>query len=61
MTVCVGLVMLCVGLVTVDDTVLQTGDKNYKRLTCSQPVGLRHAGYIICVENVIKVCRHFVT
>ncbi|KAI0233738.1 Glutamine--tRNA ligase [Lamellibrachia satsuma] len=32
----------------------ETGDKNYKRLTCSQPVGLRHAGYIICVENVIK-------
>ncbi|XP_043407951.1 glutamine--tRNA ligase isoform X3 [Chelonia mydas] len=29
-------------------------DKGYKRLAPGQPVGLRHAGYIIAVQNVIK-------
>lgn len=30
-------------------------EKGYKRLTPEQPVGLRHAGYIISVQRVIKV------
>uniref|UniRef100_A0A8C4ETG0 glutamine--tRNA ligase n=1 Tax=Dicentrarchus labrax TaxID=13489 RepID=A0A8C4ETG0_DICLA len=30
-------------------------EKGYKRLTPEQPVGLRHAGYIISVQKVIKV------
>lgn len=30
-------------------------DKGYKRLAPGQPVGLRHAGYVIAVQNVIKV------
>lgn len=30
-------------------------EKGYKRLTPEQPVGLRHAGYVISVEKVIKV------
>lgn len=30
-------------------------DKGYKRLAPGQPVGLRHAGYIIAVQNIIKV------
>ncbi|EOA96132.1 Glutaminyl-tRNA synthetase, partial [Anas platyrhynchos] len=29
-------------------------DKGYKRLAPGQPVGLRHAGYVIAVQNVIK-------
>ncbi|XP_028907369.1 glutamine--tRNA ligase [Ornithorhynchus anatinus] len=29
-------------------------EKGYKRLTPNQPVGLRHAGYVISVQNVIK-------
>ncbi|XP_009324618.1 PREDICTED: glutamine--tRNA ligase [Pygoscelis adeliae] len=29
-------------------------DKSYKRLAPQQPVGLRHAGYVIAVQNVIK-------
>lgn len=29
-------------------------EKGYKRLTPEQPVGLRHAGYVITVQNVIK-------
>lgn len=29
-------------------------EKGYKRLTPEQPVGLRHAGYVISVERVIK-------
>ncbi|XP_072276713.1 glutamine--tRNA ligase isoform X1 [Pyxicephalus adspersus] len=29
-------------------------EKGYKRLTPNQPVGLRHAGYIISVQNVVK-------
>lgn len=37
-----------------DDFKEQTDDKNYKRLTLNQKVGLRHAGYVISVEKVIK-------
>lgn len=42
-------------------TLLQEADKGYKRLAPGQPVGLRHAGYIITVQNVIKVrgCGHW--
>ncbi|XP_053576782.1 glutamine--tRNA ligase [Bombina bombina] len=29
-------------------------EKGYKRLTPDQPVGLRHAGYVISVKNVVK-------
>nr|XP_056709605.1 glutamine--tRNA ligase [Euleptes europaea] len=29
-------------------------DKGYKRLAPSQPVGLRHTGYVIAVQNIIK-------
>uniref|UniRef100_A0A672HYB5 Glutamine--tRNA ligase n=1 Tax=Salarias fasciatus TaxID=181472 RepID=A0A672HYB5_SALFA len=29
-------------------------EKGYKRLTAEQPVGLRHAGYVISVQKVIK-------
>jgi hypothetical protein len=35
----------------------QNADKNYKRLTLDQQVGLRHAGYVLSVEKVNKV--HF--
>lgn len=34
---------------------LQTGDKNYKRLTCGQSVGLKHANIVIAVSKVHKV------
>ena len=34
---------------------LQTAEPDYRRLTLSQPVGLRHTGYVITVNNVIKV------
>uniref|UniRef100_A0A4W3K0V9 Glutamine--tRNA ligase n=1 Tax=Callorhinchus milii TaxID=7868 RepID=A0A4W3K0V9_CALMI len=30
-------------------------EKGYKRLTPEQPVGLRHAGYVISVHNLIRV------
>uniref|UniRef100_A0A8C2KXB1 Glutamine--tRNA ligase n=1 Tax=Cyprinus carpio TaxID=7962 RepID=A0A8C2KXB1_CYPCA len=33
-------------------------EKGYKRLTPDQPVGLRHAGYVISVQRVIKVRDH---
>ncbi|XP_060095364.1 glutamine--tRNA ligase [Heteronotia binoei] len=29
-------------------------DKGYKRLAPNQPVGLRHTGYVIAVQNIIK-------
>ncbi|CAH2312769.1 glutamine--tRNA ligase [Pelobates cultripes] len=29
-------------------------EKGYKRLTPDQPVGLRHAGYVISVRNIVK-------
>ncbi|XP_029142941.1 glutamine--tRNA ligase-like, partial [Protobothrops mucrosquamatus] len=29
-------------------------DKGYKRLALGQPVGLRHSGYVIAVQNIIK-------
>ncbi|KAM5148343.1 glutamine--tRNA ligase [Mantella aurantiaca] len=29
-------------------------EKGYKRLTPNQPVGLRHAGYVISVQNIVK-------
>ncbi|KAE8612329.1 hypothetical protein XENTR_v10012814 [Xenopus tropicalis] len=29
-------------------------EKGYKRLTPEQPVGLRHAGYVISVQNIVK-------
>ncbi|NXO68450.1 SYQ ligase, partial [Phainopepla nitens] len=32
----------------------EEADKGYKRLAPGQPVGLRHTGYIITVQNVIK-------
>jgi glutaminyl-tRNA synthetase len=32
----------------------QVGDKEYRRLTPNQPVGLRHAGYLIAVTRVLK-------
>ncbi|XP_061159436.1 glutamine--tRNA ligase [Syngnathus typhle] len=32
-------------------------EKGYKRLTPEQPVGLRHAGYVISVKEVIKDAR----
>lgn len=34
---------------------LQEADRGYKRLALGQPVGLRHTGYVIAVQNVIKV------
>ena len=36
-------------------SLLQVMEKGYKRLTPEQPVGLRHAGYVISVRKVIKV------
>ncbi|MEE6502298.1 hypothetical protein FKM82_004468 [Ascaphus truei] len=33
-------------------------EKGYKRLTPDQPVGLRHAGYVISVQNVVKVSEN---
>lgn len=33
----------------------QEADRGYKRLALGQPVGLRHTGYVIAVQNVIKV------
>ena len=36
-------------------------EKGYKRLTPEQPVGLRHAGYVISVQKVIKVGRNMLT
>lgn len=32
----------------------EEADKTYKRLSLKQPVGLRHAGYVISVNKVIK-------
>ncbi len=32
----------------------KTADKNFKRLTCAQPVGLRYSGYSISVDRVVK-------
>lgn len=32
----------------------ETADKNYKRLSLKQPVGLRHVGLVISVDKVIK-------
>ncbi|XP_069684167.1 probable glutamine--tRNA ligase [Periplaneta americana] len=32
----------------------EAGDKGYRRLTPDQPVGLRHAGYVISVTEVLK-------
>jgi len=34
---------------------LQSADRNYKRLTCSQSVGLKHANLVISVDKVHKV------
>jgi len=39
--------------------VVQSGDKNYKRLTCTQSVGLKHANLVISVEKVHKVRKGF--
>ncbi|XP_006036689.1 glutamine--tRNA ligase [Alligator sinensis] len=36
-------------------------EKGYKRLTPGQPVGLRHTGYIIAVQNIIKDASGHVT
>ena len=35
---------------------MQVDEKDYRRLTSNQPVGLRHAGLVITVKDVIKVC-----
>ena len=35
---------------------MQVGEKDYRRLTLNQPVGLRHAGLVIAVKDVVKVC-----
>ncbi|KAM9272190.1 glutamine--tRNA ligase [Cariama cristata] len=32
----------------------EEADKGYKRLAPGQPVGLRHAGYVVAVQNIIK-------
>ncbi|NXG42450.1 SYQ ligase, partial [Psilopogon haemacephalus] len=32
----------------------EEAEKGYKRLAPGQPVGLRHAGYVIAVQNIIK-------
>ncbi|XP_077980161.1 glutamine--tRNA ligase-like [Glandiceps talaboti] len=32
----------------------ESADKNYRRLTTDQAVGLKHVGYVICVDEVIK-------
>lgn len=40
---------------------LQVMEKGYKRLTPDQPVGLRHAGYVISVQRVIKVRQNPLT
>lgn len=40
-----------------ESLLFQVMEKGYKRLTPEQPVGLRHAGYIISFQKVIKV-RH---
>nr|XP_006822206.1 PREDICTED: glutamine--tRNA ligase [Saccoglossus kowalevskii] len=32
----------------------ETAEKNYRRLTTNQPVGLKYVGYVICVEDIIK-------
>lgn len=51
-----GLLSSC--LITAYVTVLcwwQSADKNYKRLTCTQSVGLKHANLVISVNKVHKV------
>jgi len=35
----------------------QVMEKGYKRLTPDQPVGLRHAGYVVSFQKAIKVRR----
>jgi hypothetical protein len=35
--------------------IFQVGDKNYKRLTPTQTVGLKHVGFVIAIEKVLKV------
>lgn len=32
----------------------QKADKDYKRLATNQPVGLRHAGIVITVQEIIR-------
>ena len=34
---------------------MQTGGNGYRRLTCDQPVGLRHACCFLTVQDVVKV------
>lgn len=36
------------------DFVESTSDKGYRRLTPQQPVGLKHAGYVISVEKILR-------
>ena len=36
--------------------VVQIAGKDYKRLTAQQPVGLRHAGLVISLDKLVKVC-----
>ena len=36
-------------------SVLQTADKNFKRLTLTQPMGLKYLGLVISVKEVKKV------
>ena len=34
----------------------QTAEAGYRRLTPDQPVGLKHSGYVISLDRVVKVC-----
>ena len=35
----------------------KVNEKGYKRLSPEQSVGLRHAGYVITVQEIIKVLK----
>jgi glutaminyl-tRNA synthetase len=43
-----------ISLILLFSLMSQVGDKGYRRLTLNQPVGLRHAGYLIAVTKVLK-------
>ena len=47
--------IVCVCVCVPDIFSLQVMEKGYKRLTPDQPVGLRHAGYVVPGQPVIKV------
>jgi hypothetical protein len=52
--VVVVVVMMMMMIVLLFPLMSQVGDKGYRRLTLKQPVGLRHAGYVIAVTEVLK-------